>query len=169
MRKTVWMLFLIVATLSFADSATDKTTRALDDSQEELVKESFRTLVSAYLDKDIETFMEHVSEAKFQQDYITFEDAIREDFRVYNLLDLDYWFEQIVPDGDDLIYMKVRWHKEYESICSSKLHRKNGVSWFLFMKRDGTYKLIGMAGQAMWGESRTEWLQETPISSRKMR
>jgi len=167
--KSVLITVLLLSTLLFADSGSDRTTRALDNSPEELAKESFRTLVSAYLDKDIETFMDQVSEEKFQQDYITFDDAIRQDFRVYNLLNLNYWFDQITPDGENLIYMKVRWNKEYESITSSKLHRKLGVSWFLFIKSDKTYKLIGMAGQAMWGESRNEWLQETPISTRKIR
>jgi len=169
MRKIVWILFLMVATLAFGETASDKTGKALDNSREELAKESFRTLVSAYLEKDIEIFMAQVNEEKFQQDYIIFDDAIRQDFRVYNLFNLDYWFEQIIPDGDNLIYMKVKWSKEYEQMTSSKLQRKRGTSWFLFVKSKDGYKLIGMAGQAMWGESRNEWLDETPISTRKLR
>jgi len=169
MRKIVWILYLMVATLTFADTASDKTIKPLDSSREELVKESFRTLVSAYQDKDIELFMDTVSEENFQQDYITFDDAIRQDFRVYNLLNLDYWFEQIIPDGENLIYVKVKWNKEYESLKSTKLLRKAGKSWFLFFKSDNGYKLIGMAGKAMWGESRDEWLHETPISTHKIR
>jgi len=167
--KRVLMSILLLSTLLFSDSGSDRTTKALDNSPEELVKESFRTLVSAYLDQDIETFMDSVSEKNFQQDYITFDDAIRQDFRVYNLLNLDYWFEQIIPDGENLLYVKVKWNKEYESLKSSKLLRKTGKSWFLFLKSANGYKLIGMAGKAMWGDSRNEWLQETPISNRKIR
>lgn len=166
--KKLLIMFLF-STLLMADSASDRTTRPLDNSAEELVKESFRGLVSAYTDKDIAAFMDNVSEDNFQQDYITFDDAIRQDFRVYNVFNLDYWFNQMIPDGDKLMYVNVRWSKEYESLKSSKLLRKNAQSWFLFVKEDGRYKLIGMAGRAMWGESRNEWLQESPISTKKLR
>jgi len=169
MRNIIWMLLFVTVSLSFAETASDKSIKPLDTSREELVKESFRALVSAYLDKDIDSFMSYVSESKFQQDYMTFDDAIREDFRVYNLFNLDYWFEQIIPDGEQLIYMKVRWEKEYESIKRNRLLQKSGSSWFLFVKSRDGYKLIGMAGAMMWGDSRKEWVQERPISSRKIR
>ena len=162
------MMFLF-STLLMADSASDRTTRPLDNSAEELVKESFRALVSAYTDKDIAAFMDNVNEENFQQDYITFDDAIRQDFRVYNVFNLDYWFNQMIPDGNKLMYINVRWSKEYESLKSSKPLLKNGQSWFLFAKVEGSYKLIGMAGKPMWGESRNEWLQESPISTKKLR
>jgi len=168
MRISIGIL-LLLSTLLWGESVDDRTVQPLDNTKVESVKEAFRILVQAYKDKDINRFMHQVNEDQFQQDYMTFEDAIRQDFRIYTLYNLDYWFEQFTPDQETLMYVKVRWRKEYEQLTTSQMQRKRGVSWFLFSQHNHEYKLIAMAGEAMWGESRLEWLQETPISTKKMK
>jgi len=143
-----------------ADNSYDNTTKALNNSAEENVRASFRELLKAYTDGDSMAFFDNVSEDNFQQDYIGFDDAIREDFRMNSILNIDYVFNQMVPSGKNKYFLFVQWEKLYQNIKASQPQRKRGTSRFIFQKVNSNYKLIGMSGKILFGDARKEWKKD---------
>lgn len=165
LKKIVIVLILVFSTSVFAQSSYDRTVEVLDNSRDEKVKEVFRELIAAYQDEDAREFLEHVSEDRFLQDYISFSDAIYQDFRYYDILQVDYWFDQIVPKGQVKRFLYVRWEKMYENLETSIRFNQRGYSRFLFDEIDGKYKLIELAGNNLWADSVEEWTDEVPSIS----
>jgi len=164
MRKHYFLIPFILMGLFFgsvqADSSYDTTTKPLDSSAEEHVRASFRELLRAYTDGDALTFFDNVSEDKFQQDYLGFDDALREDFRMNSILNIDYVFNQMVPSGKNKYFLFVQWEKLYQNIKAAQPQTKKGTSRFLFQKVKDKYLLIGMTGKVLFGDTRTEWKQD---------
>lgn len=161
MRRAI-VATMVLFSLSFnlfADSSYDRTLEVLDTTRDEKVKEVFKELISAYQDEDANRFLENVSEDRFIQDYITFTDAIYQDFRQYDILEIEYWFDQIVPKGVKR-YLTVKWERHSESLTNSTRYTKKGLSTFLFDEIDGKYYLIEIAGNNLWGDSVDEWTEE---------
>ena len=154
-----YIIFLALTLNLSADSSYDRTLEVLDTTRDQKVKEVFKELISAYQDEDTNRFLENVSEDRFIQDYITFTDAIYEDFRLYDILEIEYWFDEIVPKGVKR-YLTVRWQRHSESLTNSNRYTKTGKSKFLFDEIDGKYYLIEIAGNNLWGDSVEEWREE---------
>jgi hypothetical protein len=149
------LLLLLLVTATLANSSSDRTTRPLNNSAEEQIRDSFRQLLSAYSDGDVVAFFENVSEDKFQQDYLGFDNAIREDFRMNSILNIDYVFNQTVPSGKNKYFLFVKWEKLYQNIKAAQPQTKRGTSRFLFQKIKGKYKLIGMSKKILFGDTRS--------------
>ncbi len=151
----LFVALLLVGFVSLANSSSDRTTQPLNSSPEEQIRDSFRQLLSAYSDSDVIAFFENVSEDKFQQDYLGFDNAIREDLRMNSILNIDYVFNQTVPSGKNKYFLFVKWEKLYQNIRASKPQTKRGTSRFLFQKIKGQYKLIGMSKKILFGDTRS--------------
>jgi hypothetical protein len=162
-KKIIILSTFFVFSLSlFADSSYDRTIEVLDSSREEKVKQVFRELIGAYQDEDARQFFDFVSEDRFLQDYVTFTDGIYQDFRYYDILEVDYYFDQVVPKGIKR-FLYVRWEKRYETLDTAKQYTQTGYSRFLFDEVDGKYLLIELAGNNLWADSVEEWTDEVPV------
>lgn len=162
-KKIIILSIFFVFNFSlFADSSYDRTIEVLDSSREEKVKQVFRELIGAYQDEDARQFFEFVSEDRFLQDYVTFTDGIYQDFRYYDILEVDYYFDQVVPKGIKR-FLYVRWEKRYETLDTAKQYTQTGYSRFLFDEVDGKYLLIELAGNNLWADSVEEWTDEVPV------
>ena len=162
MKKVfLFLAFIAVFTLSAADF--DKDVIVLDQTRNDKVKTVFNEMMEAYQEGDITKFFTYVSEDRFQQDYMTFYEAIDEDMRVYDVLSIETWVNKITEDGIRR-YLYVQWDKRYESTQSSSGNEINqlGLSKFLFDEVNGEYKLIELAGNNFWGGSLPEWTEEVP-------
>ena len=151
----------MISTLS-ADSAYDRTVTVLDKTRDQEVQETFRTLIAAYTDEDARSFFDVVSEDRFEQDFITFSDAVYNDFRLYDIMQVDFWFEGIVPVNQVGRIVTVRWEERYESLESSEQYETNGLSRFTFDEIDGEFYLIRIEGNNLFGISSQEWSEEVP-------
>jgi len=164
--KMKWLLaavvFLFMVNSVNADSVYDRTVTVLDKSRDEKVKEVFRDLIAAYVDEDARTFFDNVSEDRFIQDYITFSDAVYNDFRLYDIMQVDYWFEGVIPLQQVGRIVTVRWQERYESLESSEQYEAKGLSRFTFDEIDGKYYLVQVEGNNLFGISLPEWREEVP-------
>ena len=151
----------MISTLN-ADSAYDRTVTVLDKTRDQEVQETFRTLIAAYTDEDARSFFDVVSEDRFEQDYITFSDAVYNDFRLYDIMQVDFWFEGIVPVNQVGRIVTVRWEERYESLESSEQFETRGLSRFTFDEIDGKFYLIRIEGNNLFGISSIEWSEEVP-------
>lgn len=160
----LFVILLLLGFVSLANSSSDRTIQPLNSSAEEQIRDSFRQLLWAYSDGDVVSFFENVSEDKFQQDYLGFDNAIREDFRMNSILNIDYVFNQAVPSGKNKYFLFVQWEKLYQNIRASKPQTKRGTSRFLFEKIKGKYKLIGMSKKILFGDTRSnkEFKRDVP-------
>ncbi len=162
MKRLLTLLVLGLLTLTLqADSSYDRTIEVLEKSRDEAVKQVFRELINAYQDEDARGFFERVSEDRFLQDYVTFSDGIYQDFRYYDILQVDYWFERIVPKGVKR-FVYVKWEKRYENLKTAQRYVQRGYSRFLFDEIEGKYYLIEVAGNHLWADSVAEWREEVP-------
>jgi len=158
---SVFMVLSVVVPLT-ADSVYDRTITVIDKSRNEKSKEVFRDLIAAYVDEDARTFFDGVSEDRFIQDYITFSDAVYNDFRLYDIMQVDYWFEGVIPFQQVGRIVTVRWEERYESLESSEQFERRGLSRFTFDEVDGEYYLIQVEGNPLFGISSPEWTEEVP-------
>jgi len=163
-KKILTILLLLFSINLYAESSYDRTVEVLDSTREEKVKQVFRELINAYQDEDARQFFEFVSEDRFLQDYITFSDGIYQDFRYYDILQVDYYFDQVVPKGIKR-FLYVRWEKRYERLDTAEQLTQIGYSRFLFDEIDGKYYLIELAGNNLWADSVEEWREEVPSIS----
>ena len=157
----LFLMFISIFTLSAADF--DKDVIVLDQTRNDKVKTVFKEMMESYQEGDITKFFTYVSEDRFEQDYMTFYEAIDEDMRVYEVLSIETWVNKITEDGVRR-YLYVQWDKRYESTQSSSGNEINqlGLSRFLFDEVNGQYKLIELAGNNFWGASLSEWTEEVP-------
>ncbi len=161
MLKRSFLLFLVLfLTFSFAGEF-DKDIVVKNQSRNDKVKTVFREMMNAYEEEDIGQFFSFVSEDRFQQDYMTFYDAIDEDIRIYDILSVDTWVNKITEDGVKR-FLYVQWEKRYLTTSSDKEINQRGYSRFLFDEVNGKYKLIQLAGNNFWGKSLREWREEVP-------
>jgi len=171
MLKRSFLLFLVLfLTFSFAGEY-DKDIVVKNQSRNDKVKTVFREMMNAYEEEDIGQFFSFVSEDRFQQDYMTFYDAIDEDMRIYDILNIDTWVNKITEDGVKR-FLEVQWEKRYESSKRVYLNSRDfasssefeiiqrGTTEFLFDEINGKYKLIKIAGNNFWGGSLKEWTDE---------
>lgn len=160
-KNTCVILLLILATFSFAASEYDKDIVVKNQSRNDKVQEVFRAMMNAYEEEDIGLFFSYVSEDRFEQDYMTFYDAIDQDIRVYDILSVDTWVDKITEDGYKR-FLYVQWDKRYLATSSDREINQRGYSRFLFDEVNGKYKLIELAGNNFWGKSLPEWTEEVP-------
>ena len=162
MLKNILLVFILVfATFSYAAGEFDKNIIIHNQTRDDKVKSVFKKLMSNYEEEDEDGFFSLVSEDRFLQDFMLFEQAIEKDFRTYEILDFDYWIDKITSDGIKR-YLYVKWEKRYELINGSDELVQRGYSRFLFDEINGKYKLIELAGNNLWGESLSEWKKEVP-------
>ncbi len=161
MKNIVLIIFLLLGTFAYSESEYDKNIVVLNQTRNDKVKSVFKELMKYYEDEDEDGFFSLVSEDRFLQDYMLFQQAIEKDFRTYEILDFDYWIDKITNDGIKR-YLYVKWEKRYEYIDGTKELTKRGYSRFLFDEINGKYKLIELAGNTLWGDSLSEWKEEIP-------
>lgn len=162
MLKKIFFIFLFLfGTLSLGASEYDKDIVVKDQSRNDKVKAVFKEMMRHYEEEDLNGFFSFVSEDRFQQDYMTFYEAIDEDIRVYDILNVDTWVNKITQDGVKR-FLYVQWDKRYLSSSNDTEINQRGYSRFLFDEVNGKYKLIQLAGNNFWGKSLSEWTEEVP-------
>lgn len=159
MKKLIILLAILVNL--FASSDYDKDIIVHDQSRDDKIKIVFSELMQYYEEEDSHSFFELISEERFIQDYMTFSEAIDEDFRKYEIINVDKWIDKITSDGVKR-YLYVKWEKRYESNDGGTQLTQNGYSRFLFDEINGKYKLIELAGNHLWGNSLPDWKEEVP-------
>ncbi len=159
MKKLVVLVALICSL--FASSDYDKDIIVLDQSRDDKVKIVFSELMQYYEEEDSTAFFDLISEERFIQDFMTFSEAIDEDFRKYEIITVDTWIDKITSDGVKR-FLYVKWEKRYETNDGKKQLTQRGYSRFLFDEINGKYKLIELAGNHLWGNSLSEWKEEVP-------
>jgi len=162
MRWIFVMLMLLMSNNIWADSSYDRTIQVMDQTRDEAVRQAFREMIAAYTDEDARSYFDLVSEDRFEQDYITFSDAIYNDFRLYDIMQVDFWFEGIVPVNQVGRILTVRWEERYESLESSEQFETRGLSRFTYDEIDGEFYLIRIEGNNLFGISSQEWSEEVP-------
>ena len=143
-KRVLLVLILIFSTYSLASS---------DMNQNDKVEKVFKQMVRTYKNKNQEAFFHHVSENRFQQDYLSFYDSIDEDFNTNNILTTNIWIDKITDDGKKR-FLYVKWTKRYQNINSDKEIDLEGSTRFLFEEIKGKYKLIDISGDLFWGVSK---------------
>jgi len=164
MRLRICLLLLfsgLFSSTAFCDSMYDRELIVQDKTRAMQVEAVFKEMIAAYENEDAYGFLEHVSDERFRQDYITFTDALYSDFRNYEIHRIDYWIDKVVPDNVKQ-FLFVRWEKRYENLDDGRQLTQRGVSRFLFDEVDGRYLLIELAGNNLFGDSLPEWRQEVP-------
>jgi len=158
-RKMCIVMILLFSTLLFGAGGFDKDIVVKNQSRNDKVKTVFREMMDAYEEEDIERFFSYVSEDRFEQDYMTFYEAIDKDMRVYDILNIDTWVNKITDDGVKR-FLYVQWDKRYLTTTNDTEINQKGYSRFLFDEINGKYKLIQLAGNNFWSESLPEWTEE---------
>jgi hypothetical protein len=158
----VFLSCLITLADLYADSSYDREVIILEQSRDNKVREVFSELIAAYEDEDAMTFLDFVAEDRFMQDYMTFTQALDNDFRTYDIHDIEFWIDRIDSDGIKR-YLFVRWEKRYETLTDTIELTQRGTSRFLFDEVDGEYKLVEIAGNNLWGRSFSEWRDEVIV------
>ena len=157
MKKLVFILFVIVNLIASSDY--DKDIIVLDQSRDDKIRIVFSELMQYYEEEDSHAFFNLVSEERFIQDYMTFSEAIDEDFRKYEIITVDTWIDKITSDGVKR-FLYVKWEKRYETNDGKTQLTQRGYSRFLFDEINGEYKLIELAGNHLWGNSLADWKEE---------
>jgi len=132
-----------------------------DQTRNEKVRTVFKEMMQNYEEENLDEFFTFVSEDRFNQDYMTFYEAIEKDIRIYDILRIETWINKITEDGVKR-YLYVRWDKRYEDMNGNDEVAQKGYSRFLFDEVNGKYKLIELAGNNFWGQSLQEWTEEVP-------
>jgi|GEM_PF-1764885 len=153
-----------VASFAFCDSRYDRELIVQDKTRSMQVESVFKEMMAAYEDEDARGFLDYVSDERFRQDYITFTDALYNDFRNYEIHQVDYWIDRVVPDNVKQ-FLYVQWEKRYENLDDGRQLTQRGFSRFLFDEVDGEYLLIELAGNHLFGGSLQEWREEVPVIS----
>ncbi len=159
--KKIIILTALVFSL-YASSDYDKDIIVHDQTRDDKVTIVFNELMNFYEEEDSYGFFSLVSEDRFIQDYMTFNEAIDEDFRKFEIINVDKWIDKITSDGIKR-YLYVRWEKRYETNTGNREILQKGYSSFLFDEVNGQYKLIELAGNHLWGGSLEDWKEEVRI------
>lgn len=141
LKRVMLVLILIFSTYSFASSD-------IDDNM--MVEKVFKKMQRAYKNENKKAFFHHVSEHKFQKDYLSFYDSVDEDFITNDILNANTWIDKITTDGKKR-FVYVRWTKRYRNVSSNQELKSEGNTEFLFDKIRGKYKLIDFSGDLFWG------------------
>jgi len=157
----VFLWVCLFTTTAFCDSSYDRELIVKDKTRAMQVESTFKELIAAYEDEDAQGFLDLVSDERFRQDYMTFTDALYNDFRTYEIRQVDYWIDRVVPDHIKQ-FLYVRWEKRYEDLDDGQQFTTTGYSRFLFDEVDGQYLLIELAGNSLFGGSLPEWVEEVP-------
>ena len=160
-KNILLIIFLLFGSFAYAANDFDKNIIIHNQTRDDKVKSVFKKLMKYYEDEDETGFFSLISEDRFLQDFMLFEQAIEKDFRTYEILDFDYWIDKITSDGVKR-YLYVKWEKRYELINGNNELTQRGYSRFLFDEINGKYKLIELAGNNLWGGSLAEWKEEIP-------
>jgi len=155
------ILVCFFSTTGFCASSYDRELIVQDKTRAMQVEGVFKELMAAYEDEDAQGFLDLVSDERFRQDYMTFTDALYSDFRNYEIRQVDYWIDRVVPDHVKQ-FLYVRWEKRYENLDDGQQLTTTGFSRFLFDEVDGDYLLIELAGNNLFGGSLQEWRDEVP-------
>jgi len=155
----IWVCLFV--TTAFCDSSYDRELIVKDKTRAMQVENTFKELMAAYEDEDAQGFLDLVSDERFRQDYMTFTDALYSDFRTYEIRQIDYWVDRVVPDHIKQFFY-VRWEKRYEDLDDGQQFTTTGYSRFLFDEVDGQYLLIELAGDSLFGGSLPEWVEDVP-------
>lgn len=156
------VLMWVFVTSAFCDSTFDRELIVKGDKTRAMKVESvFKELMSAYEDEDAQGFLDLVSDERFRQDYMTFTDALYNDFRSYEIRQVDYWIDRVVADHVKQ-FLYVKWEKRYENLDDGQQLTTTGFSRFLFDEVEGDYLLIELAGNPLFGGSLPEWVEEMP-------
>lgn len=155
------ILVCFFTSIGFCASSYDRELIVQDKTRAMQVESVFKELMAAYEDEDARTFLDYVSDDRFRQDYITFTDALYSDFRNYEIHQVEYWIDRVVPDNVKQ-FLYVQWEKRYENLDDGRQTTQKGFSRFLFDEVDGDYLLIELAGNHLFGGSLQEWVEEVP-------
>lgn len=156
------VLMWVCVTNAFCDSTFDRELIVKGDKTRAMKVESvFKELMAAYEDEDAQGFLDLVSDERFRQDYMTFTDALYNDFRSYEIRQVDYWIDRVVADHVKQ-FLYVKWEKRYENLDDGQQLTTTGYSRFLFDEVEGDYLLIELAGNPLFGGSLPEWVEEMP-------
>ncbi len=158
---TFCCVFLAFAVFCQASSSFDRELVVKNKERSVQVENVLKKLLRAYEDEDARTFLDYVSEDRFRQDYLTFTDALYNDFRTYEIYRIDYVVNRVVPDNMKQT-MEVKWEKRYETLDDAQQLSDEGLSQFVFDEINGEYLLIELAGNDLFGASLPEWTDETP-------
>lgn len=163
MKGLLTLIILLFGSYLFSSTDYDKEIIVNDASttRDDKVKVVFSKLMQHYEEENLDEFFDLVSEEEFIQDYITFYEAVDNDFEQYDILDFDNWIGKITADGVKR-YLYVKWEKRYETSDGGYEATQRGYSRFLFDEINGQYKLIELAGNNLWGVSLPDWTQEVP-------
>ncbi len=161
LKNILLIIFLLFGSFAYSANDFDKNIIIHNQTRDDKVKSVFKELMKYYEDEDETGFFSLISEDRFLQDFMLFEQAIEKDFRTYEILDFDYWIDKITSDGVKR-YLYVKWEKRYELINGNNELTQRGYSRFLFDEINGKYKLIELAGNNLWGNSLPEWKEEVP-------
>lgn len=153
--------FCLFVSTGFCASSYDRELIVQDKTRAMQVESVFKEMMTAYEDEDARGFLDYVSDERFRQDYITFTDALYNDFRNYEIHQVEYWIDKVVPDNVKQ-FLFVHWEKRYENLDDGRQLTQQGVSRFLFDEVDGDYLLVELAGNNLFGASLLEWTQEVP-------
>lgn len=145
----------------FAENSLEREIVVKDQSRSMKVESVFKELIKAYEDEDARGFLDRVSDERFRQDYITFTDSLYSDFRTFDIHQVDYWIDRIVPDNIKQ-FLYVKWEKRYETLDNGRQNTIRGYSRFLFDEVNGKYLLVELAGNSLFGGSLKEWNDELP-------
>ncbi len=141
------MLLVFVLFVGLNALAVDKKIQNDEKVEQTLIK-----MVRAYKNEDRKAFFSHVSENKFQQDFLDFSDDLNEDFRKHTILSIDTWVDKITIDGKKR-FIYIKWEKTYQSTKNDAAEfLKDGNSMFLFDNIKGKYKLIDFGGNILFGD-----------------
>ncbi len=159
----VWMtgFILLSGTAAFAENSFERELVVKDQTRSMKVESVFKELIKAYEDEDAQAFLALVSDERFRQDYITFTDALYSDCRTFDIHQVDYWIDRIVPDNVKQ-FLYVKWEKRYETLDNGRQNTARGYSRFLFDEVNGKYLLVELAGNSLFGGSLKEWNDELP-------
>lgn len=153
-----WLWF---TTLAYSDSSFDRELIIKNQDRSTKVESVLKNLLRSYENEDAREFLNYVSEDRFRQDYLTFTDALYEDFRTYEIHHVEYWVDRVVADHIKQ-FLYVRWEKRYEMLDDGRQLKEAGFSRFVFDEVNGKYLLIELAGNDLFGSSLAEWTGETP-------
>jgi len=141
------MVLVFVLLFSINTFAVDK--KLQDDAK---VEKTLKKMIRAYKNEDRRAFFRHVSENRFQQDFLEFADNVGEDLRVHTILSIDTWVNKITTDGKKR-FIYIKWQKIYQSTKDDSAElSKDGTSMFLFDNIKGKYKLIDFGGNILFGD-----------------
>ncbi len=155
------LLVCFFTTTGFCASSYDRELIVQDKTRAMQVESVFKEMMAAYEDEDARSFLDYVSDDRFRQDYITFTDALYSDFRNYEIHQVEYWNEKVVPDNVKQ-FLHVEWEKRYENLDDGQQITRRGASVFLFDEVDGDYLLVEVQGNHLFGGSLQEWRDEVP-------